>query len=722
MTVVLDAAREAHAVGLCVLPVADDGSKRPAVPTWKQFQSALPTATEFASFGFAQRAGLGVISGAASGYRECWDFDCLDAYGQFIEAAAACGLDEVVRRISTGFENATPGGGRRWIVEYPREVVWKDVTLARRVGRDGEPAVKTLIEMPTFAIVAPSHGQTHPSGRPYVQLTGGFSTIATYSTEERRELIALARTCDQIPRPAATVRPLTTSALGTRPGDDYARRTSWGEILKPEGWTAVYDRAETSYWRRPGKVYGVSASTNLGGSDLLYVFSSSTPFDSDQSFTKFGAFALLHHKNDFGAAARDLSRQGYGVQKEEKEAAAAVVPLVPPMPHTLAQMLAVFRRWLSLDDPSSLIVIAAALAANRATGDPVWVLLVSAPSTGKTEILSATTRLPWVLSAAKVTEASLLSGTSKRERTSAATGGVLRQIGAFGVLVCKDFTSVLAQNKDSRAEAMAALREVYDGAWDRPVGTDGGRVLSWKGKCGFIGGVTPAIDQYGQVVSALGDRFVLLRMGEANVEDMGAAALRHGEQEHQMRQELGEALAGAVEAADMTRVNRALTEAETNRLIRLAAYTSRSRTAVMRDGYGHDVVYQPQVEGPGRLVKAFARLLGGCEALGCDAHTAWGMVTRLAVDCAPAFRTTVIRALVAHPGAMRTSEIAHAADIATKTASRYLEDLLLLKMAVRTKQGVSAADNSPDYWEATDWLREHWPGGDSGGESVCPEE
>ncbi len=311
---VLDAAHAARAAGLCVLPVAADGSKRPAVSTWKQFQSAPPTDTEFASFNFAQCAGLGVVSGPVSGYRESWDFDCLDAYDQFVHAAAACGLEDVVRRISTGFENSTPGGGRRWIVGYPREVVWQDVTLARRVGRDSEPAVKTLIEMPTFAIVTPSHGPTHPSGRPYVQLSGGFGEIATYSAAERTALVALARTCDQMPRPAATVRPSTTSALGTRPGDDYARRTSWGEILQPEGWTAVYDRAEVSYWRRPGKVHGVSASTNVGGSDLLYVFSSSTPFASDQSFTKFGAFALLHHENDFAAAARDLARQGYGAQ------------------------------------------------------------------------------------------------------------------------------------------------------------------------------------------------------------------------------------------------------------------------------------------------------------------------------------------------------------------------------------------------------------------------
>ncbi len=377
-------------------------------------------------------------------------------------------------------------------------------------------------------------------------------------------------------------------------------------------------------------------------------------------------------------------------------------------PYTLSDTITVFRRWLYLDDPAPIYAVAAALVANRAAGDPVWLLLVCAPSTGKTEILSAASGIPWVLPAAKVTESSLLSGTPKRDRAKDATGGLLRQIGDFGVLLIKDFTSVLAQNKDARAEAMAALREVYDGRWDRPVGTDGGRVLSWRGKCGLIGGVTPALDQYGQVTSALGARFVLLRMPDASVDECGAAALRHGDHERQMRQELQDALAGLVEHADTTGVNRALSDDERRRLIRLAAYTARARTAVARDGYQQDVLYLPQVEGPGRLVKTYARLLGGLEAIGCDEATAWGTLTRIAIDCAPALRTKVIRELVKQPAPVRTSDIAAAIETVTKTASRYLEDLSILRLAVHGKQ--SKADNSPGLWAASDWLREYWPG------------
>jgi hypothetical protein len=86
------------------------------------------------------------------------------------------------------------------------------------------------------------------------------------------------------------------------------------------------------------------------------------------------------------------------------------------------------------------------------------------PAVGrKTEILYACSSLLYVVPAATITEAALLSGTSARERAKNATGGLLRQIGDFGILLAKDFTSVLSQNRDTAKQAMAALREVYDG-------------------------------------------------------------------------------------------------------------------------------------------------------------------------------------------------------------------------------------------------------------------
>jgi hypothetical protein len=87
-------------------------------------------------------------------------------------------------------------------------------------------------------------------------------------------------------------------------------------------------------------------------------------------------------------------------------------------------------------------------------------------------------------------------------------------MGDYSVLLFKDFTSVLSMRHEQKMETLSALREMYDGSWTRPLGTDGGIQLSWQGHAGFIAGVTPTIDRHNSVMGAMGDRFVLVRMPE----------------------------------------------------------------------------------------------------------------------------------------------------------------------------------------------------------------
>jgi len=277
-------------------------------------------------------------------------------------------------------------------------------------------------------------------------------------------------------------------------------------------------------------------------------------------------------------------------------------PRVDPPPVDLTTALATFRRWLHLPDVDPLLAIAAAAAANRSDdASPVWLLVIGPPSAGKTEQITGLTDLPESVLAATVTESALLSGTSSKERAANATGGLLRQIGGHGLIVMKDFTSVLAQNRDARGAALSALTEVYDGSWDRPVGTDGGKVLRWRGKVlrwrgkvGVIAGCTGAYDKHHSVISQLGDRFLLVRLAgddhdpDAAALSIGMSALTHSEDEQverRMRRELAGALAGLVAGANHNRTHRTLEYTEKLEIIRLARYAGVSRTPVDRDGY-----------------------------------------------------------------------------------------------------------------------------------------
>ncbi len=113
---------------------------------------------------------------------------------------------------------------------------------------------------------------------------------------------------------------------------------------------------------------------------------------------------------------------------------------------------------------------------------------MSGSGNAKTETVTALAGAGATVTSTITSEGALLSATSKRERSSNATGGLLRKLGNRGVLVVKDVTSILSMNRDMRAGVLAALREVYDGRWERNVGTDGGHLdVDWAARAGRRG-------------------------------------------------------------------------------------------------------------------------------------------------------------------------------------------------------------------------------------------
>jgi hypothetical protein len=380
----------------------------------------------------------------------------------------------------------------------------------------------------------------------------------------------------------------------------------------------------------------------------------------------------------------------------------------PPTPIALDAALKVFRNWLHLDSDDVILTVAAAVVGNLAPGDPCWLLVVAPPSSAKTEVVRAIDPLPYVYMASTVTEAALLSGTSAKERAKDATGGLLRQVGEFGILCFKDFTSTLSQNKETAKQALSALREIYDGQWERPVGTDGGKMLTWKGKCGLVGAVTPNIDRYGQVVTSLGDRYLLLRLDAIEDQDeVVGAALRHDHDPGTMRRQLADAMTGLIASADRAKVTRELAEHEQKALGQLAIYTAAARTPVERDSYTGDLLVMPQAEGPGRLALALKRIYGGLEALGVGDEKRWRILARIAGDCVPSVRTTLIRHVVELTVSTKTDAIAEAIGMVKKTAERHLEDLALLKLVERSRE--SAAANAAVLWQPSSWLVDYFP-------------
>jgi hypothetical protein len=98
-----------------------------------------------------------------------------------------------------------------------------------------------------------------------------------------------------------------------RPGDIFNSFATWEQVLIPLRWTKVYTTSnDTTYWRRPGKTDGISASTNWKGYDIFIAFTTSvSEIQSLKGYTKFTLLATLKFEGDYGKTAKHLILENY---------------------------------------------------------------------------------------------------------------------------------------------------------------------------------------------------------------------------------------------------------------------------------------------------------------------------------------------------------------------------------------------------------------------------
>jgi hypothetical protein len=95
---------------------------------------------------------------------------------------------------------------------------------------------------------------------------------------------------------------------------------------------------------------------NYQDTDVMKVFSSSTPFDPDRSYTKFAAYAVLHHNGDYKAAARSVRREMpkesrlLGVVNPDRQGVGAPSEPGPSVPDSgSTEVPAVGSSWKNVD-------------------------------------------------------------------------------------------------------------------------------------------------------------------------------------------------------------------------------------------------------------------------------------------------------------------------------------------------------------------------------------
>lgn len=356
-------------------------------------------------------------------------------------------------------------------------------------------------------------------------------------------------------------------------------------------------------------------------------------------------------------------------------------PAAKAEPRTIDQVHAAFRKWLGSDyDIGTLDAMLAVAASEKLLGDPAWLLIISGPGNAKTETVQALSGLGAHVISTIASEGALLSATSRKERDKSATGGLLRKIGDRGVLVVKDFTSVLSSDHNTRASVLAALREIHDGQWVRNVGTDGGRTLTWTGRIVVIAACTTAWDQAHAVISAMGDRFVVVRSNSAAGRvGAGRRAIRNAGTEKTMRQELADAVAGLISHV-VPDQSYSLSDDEIDRILEAADIVTLARTGVVVD-YRGDIIDAHAPEMPTRFAKQLTLIFRGALAIGMTRSEAVALAVRCARDSMPPLRLDILEDISRHPDS-RIIDVRRRLQRPRATVDRHLQALHVLGLLV----------------------------------------
>jgi hypothetical protein len=380
---------------------------------------------------------------------------------------------------------------------------------------------------------------------------------------------------------------------------------------------------------------------------------------------------------------------------------------------TINDVIDTFSHHLVVVDPVPIAVTLGVFIANQLAGDPVWLLVVGPPGSGKTELLNSLSGLRDVHEISTFTEAALLSGASSRKQTS--SGGLLREFrkdplfGTFGVLVFKDFGSVISEHGETRAGLLAALREIYDGKWIRHLGIEGGRTLAWEGKAGLTAAVTETIDTQSAVMGAMGERFVQIRMPDLTTQQrdqQAGQALSNTGVEREMRARLRQSVASLMTSVD-------LDQPRPHTLLNLAALAelaTRLRSTVETRGPFRQIELVPQAEQPGRLARIFGQLDHGLSIGGLDPAQRKQALVRVALDSIPKHRLQIVRLFArgdvtdgsTKKMAWSTKNVADETGLVDAgTAERHLIALAAHGVVVRRH-------GERDVWFASEWLTSRW--------------
>lgn len=353
---------------------------------------------------------------------------------------------------------------------------------------------------------------------------------------------------------------------------------------------------------------------------------------------------------------------------------------------------------LLLEDRDLIRLIAASVIANQMDGNPVWLMIVASSSGGKTATLMTLDELEFLPGKrvtyfiSDLTENTLASGFKV---TGGGDASLLNQMPIGGIMIFKDFTSMLTKRHEVRDTIMGQLREVYDRKFDKRTGNK--QDVAWKGRVGALAGVTEAVHEYMASMSVMGDRFIMYAPKQPDRRLLLRFMMGLKEQKNNQEKLLmvaRETMQGYLKSCvqNISKAKMLMKDDDKEHLMEVADFVTKARSGVIEDQRTGAVRFVPSAEMPTRLID---QLLSIGTAL-CLMRVVDGkdptldendmkLLYKIAFDSIPLKRLWALRELAIYIQGVSTAGIAATIGYETDVVKQWLAQLNALGIINRMK-------------------------------------
>jgi len=353
----------------------------------------------------------------------------------------------------------------------------------------------------------------------------------------------------------------------------------------------------------------------------------------------------------------------------------------------------VFNKWFYIEDQDYLKVIVATVISHYFDAKPVWLLLVAPPSATKTSFLMPLCCLPNTHLIGKLTAKAFFTAESlkpqyaKNEDKSNDPSLLYRF--PNGILIAKDFTTILNLSSDTRAEILQDLREIWDGKLSKDTGK--GAMPVWEGKITFIAGCTEFYESFREIDQTLGERFLLYKNIIENKYEATKKAMFQIGKEKEMNKELEDAIKTYFSKLDIEKdLNKIPIPQEiADEINYLSQFVVKARSSVQRD-IRHEIIHCPGAEYPFRLcnqlviiAKALSIINKHPEVTDEEAR----IVKKLGLMTIANERYTILRVLADTNTVWRTRELRNKAQMEKMVFHRVMENLVVYGLVESEETG-----------------------------------